>query len=204
MQNVQGQRRGSCTLNEWMQQAGKTCQSRRNRPLESVWEVWPAGIATMVPTYGCTSDYPLRCEYLDWPRDWAQITRHCSPREGQQDGTLDTYRSARRHKSRGDGAGKVDKYQNLTGKLSQVNTRSNTRMWAMPNVMAALSNIGYALCSTPQFGWRPLLDCCPVTLPKRETRWNLLGWPKLANRSQPLVHVLYLLFNNFSDCRYVP
>jgi len=29
----------------------------------------------------------------------------------------------------------------------------------MPNVMVALPNIGGALCSTPQFGWRPLLDC---------------------------------------------
>jgi len=27
----------------------------------------------------------------------------------------------------------------------------------MPNVMVALPNIGGALCSTPQFGWRPLL-----------------------------------------------
>ena len=33
----------------------------------------------------------------------------------------------------------------------------------MPNVMAALSNTGGALCSTPQFG-------CVVTLPRRETR----------------------------------
>jgi len=28
----------------------------------------------------------------------------------------------------------------------------------MPNVMATLPNIGGALCSTPQFGWRPLLE----------------------------------------------
>jgi len=41
----------------------------------------------------------------------------------------------------------------------------------MPNVMAALPNIGGALCSTPQFGWRPLLECRAVTLPRRETRW---------------------------------
>jgi len=27
-----------------------------------------------------------------------------------------------------------------------------TRMWANPNVMVALPNIGGALCSTPQFG----------------------------------------------------
>jgi len=58
----------------------------------------------------------------------------------------------------------------------------------MPNLMAALPNIGGALCSTPQ----SLDDAhyCRVpciTLPRRETRWNLLGCPKLANRSQPLV-----------------
>jgi len=35
----------------------------------------------------------------------------------------------------------------------------------MPNVMAALPNIGVALCPTPQFGWRPLLEWRAVTLP---------------------------------------
>ena len=34
----------------------------------------------------------------------------------------------------------------------------------MPNVMAALPNIGGALCSMP------LLECRAVTLPRRETR----------------------------------
>ena len=43
----------------------------------------------------------------------------------------------------------------------------------MPNVMAALPNIGGTFCSTPQsFAWRPLLECRAVTLPRRETRWN--------------------------------
>jgi len=51
-------------------------------------------------------------------------------------------------------------------------------------------------CSTPaqetakhraKFDWRPLSDVGAVTKPRRETRWNLLGCPKLANRSQPLV-----------------
>jgi len=32
----------------------------------------------------------------------------------------------------------------------------------MPNVMAALPNTGGALCSTPQFGWRPLVECRAV------------------------------------------
>jgi len=57
----------------------------------------------------------------------------------------------------------------------------------MPNVMVALSNTGGALCSTPHFGWRPLLECRAVTLRRRVTRWNLLGSPKLTKRSQPLV-----------------
>ena len=38
------------------------------------------------------------------------------------------------------------------------------------------------------FGWRPLLEYHAVTLPRRKTRWNLQGCPKLANRSQWLVN----------------
>jgi len=38
-----------------------------------------------------------------------------------------------------------------------------------------------------KFGWLPLHDVGAVTLPRLETRWNLLGCPKLPNRSQPLV-----------------
>ena len=38
-----------------------------------------------------------------------------------------------------------------------------------------------------KFGWRSLLYCCAVTLPRREGLWNLEGCPKLVNRSQPLV-----------------
>jgi len=37
------------------------------------------------------------------------------------------------------------------------------------------------------FGWPPLSDIGTVTKPRRETRWNLLGCGKVANRSQPLV-----------------
>jgi len=57
----------------------------------------------------------------------------------------------------------------------------------MPNVMAALSNTDGALCSALLFGCRPLVECRAVTLPRRETRWNLLGCPKLTKRSQLLV-----------------
>jgi len=38
-----------------------------------------------------------------------------------------------------------------------------------------------------KFGWPPMSDVAAVTMPIRETRWNLLGCPKLVNQSQPLV-----------------
>jgi len=47
----------------------------------------------------------------------------------------------------------------------------------MPNVMAALPNTGGALSSTPQFGSRQLLECCAVTLQRRETRRICWGAP---------------------------
>jgi len=43
------------------------------------------------------------------------------------------------------------------------------------------------LFNAATFGSRPLLECRAVTLPRRESRWNLQGCPKLTNRSQPLV-----------------
>ena len=58
----------------------------------------------------------------------------------------------------------------------------------MPNAMVALPIIGGALCSTPRsLAVASLLDCRAVTLPRRETGWNLLGCPKLKKRFQPLV-----------------
>ena len=44
-----------------------------------------------------------------------------------------------------------------------------------------------ALFNAAKFGWRPLLECHAVRLPRRETHWNLLWCPKLPNGSQPLV-----------------
>jgi len=38
-----------------------------------------------------------------------------------------------------------------------------------------------------QFCWPPVCDVAAVMKPKRESRWNLLGCPKLANGSQSLV-----------------
>ena len=43
------------------------------------------------------------------------------------------------------------------------------------------------LFNAAKFGWRPLLECHAVTLPRCVTRWNLLACPKLANRCQLLV-----------------
>jgi len=38
-----------------------------------------------------------------------------------------------------------------------------------------------------KFGWPPVSDVAAVTKARHETRWNLLGCPKLPNWSQPLV-----------------
>jgi len=65
--------------------------------------------------------------------------------------------------------------------LSKSHTSNfNLECGPMPKVMAALLNIGGALCWTPQFGWRPLLECRVVTLliqAKRtqdlDTKWIL-------------------------------
>ena len=43
------------------------------------------------------------------------------------------------------------------------------------------------LFNAANFGWCPLLQCRAVMLPRRETRWNLQGCPKLPHRSQLLV-----------------
>ena len=66
--------------------------------------------------------------------------------------------------------------------------KKQTRMWAnAQRDDRPAENRWRPLFNAAKFGWRPLLECCAVTLPRRETRWNLQGWPKLANRSQPLV-----------------
>ena len=43
------------------------------------------------------------------------------------------------------------------------------------------------LFNAAKFSWRLLLECRAATLPRCETHWNVVGCPKLANRSQPLV-----------------
>ena len=65
---------------------------------------------------------------------------------------------------------------------------SQTRMWAnaQPDGHPA-EHRWRPLFNAAKFGWRPLLECRAVTLPRRETHWNLQGCLKLPNRSQPLV-----------------
>jgi len=65
---------------------------------------------------------------------------------------------------------------------------SQLEMWA--NAQRDGRPAEYRWChlfNTAKFGWRPLLECRAVTLPRRETRGNLQGCLKLANGSQPLV-----------------
>jgi len=58
-----------------------------------------------------------------------------------------------------------------------------TRMWA--NAQRDGRPVEYRwrpLFNAAKSGWRPLLECRAVTLPRRESRWNWKGCPKLANR----------------------
>jgi len=63
-----------------------------------------------------------------------------------------------------------------------------TRMWANAQRDGRPAEYRWRpLFNAAKFGWRPLLECLAVTLPRRETRWNLQGCLKLQDRSQPLV-----------------
>ena len=63
-----------------------------------------------------------------------------------------------------------------------------TRMWANAQRHGRPAEHRWRpLFNAAKFGWRPLLECRAVTLPRRETRSNYLGSPKLTKRSQPLV-----------------
>ena len=65
---------------------------------------------------------------------------------------------------------------------------SATRMWANAQRDGRPAKYRWRpLFNATKFRWRPLLECRAVTLPRRESCWNLYGCPKLANRSQPLV-----------------
>jgi len=60
-------------------------------------------------------------------------------------------------------------------------------MWANAQRDGRLAE--YRWCpqfNAAKFGWCQLLECRAITLPRRESHWNLQRCPKLANRSQPL------------------
>jgi len=66
--------------------------------------------------------------------------------------------------------------------------RINTRMWANAQRDGRPAEYRWRLLfNAAKFGWHPLLEWRAVMLPRRETRWNLQGCPKLTKRSQPLV-----------------
>jgi len=67
-----------------------------------------------------------------------------------------------------------------------------TRMWANAQCDGHPAEYRWRpLFNAAKFGWRPLIECRTVTLPRRETRWSSLGCPKQPNRSQTLVGILY-------------
>jgi len=53
-----------------------------------------------------------------------------------------------------------------------------TRMWANAQRNGRPAEYRWRpLFNAAKFGWRPVLECRAVTLPRRETRWNLRGAP---------------------------
>ena len=72
--------------------------------------------------------------------------------------------------------------QRISGK------KAITRMWANAQRDGRPAEYRWRpLFNAAKFGKRPVLERRAVTLPRRETRWNLLGCPKLTKGSQPLV-----------------
>ena len=72
--------------------------------------------------------------------------------------------------------------------LTQRWGENQTRMWANAQRDGRPAEYRWRpLFNAAKFGWRRLLECRAVTLPRRQTRWNLQGCPKLTKRSQPLV-----------------
>ena len=104
----------------------------------------------------------------------------------------------------------------LPQKFSSRIGSSGTRMWANAQRDGRPAEYRWRpLFNATKFGWRPLLECRAVMLPRHETRWNLQGRPKLPDRSQPLVgrsspycgdmwRRYCCLTSFFSNCRYVP
>jgi len=85
----------------------------------------------------------------------------------------------------------------------------------MPNVMAALPNIGGALCSTPQVWLTPNIGVHCSNVAKMQNPLKFAGVPQtnemVSATSGPKFTILWghveeiLLLNEFvSNCRYVP
>jgi len=78
---------------------------------------------------------------------------------------------------------------NTTNNVGQCTTEHRTvttRMWANAQPDGRPAKYSWRpLFNAAKFGWR--LECRAITQPRCETRWNVLGCPKLDNRSQPLV-----------------
>jgi len=52
--------------------------------------------------------------------------------------------------------------------------KKKTRMWANAQRDGRPAEYRWRpLFNAAKFSWRPLLECCAVTLPRRETCWNL-------------------------------
>jgi len=60
-------------------------------------------------------------------------------------------------------------------------------MWANAQSDGRLAEHRWCLLFNAAVRMTPTTTCRAVTLPRRETSWNLQGCPKLLNRSQPLV-----------------
>ena len=75
----------------------------------------------------------------------------------------------------------------VTKKTEKSNEKTKTRMWANAQRDGRPAKYRWRpLFNAAKFGWRPVVECRAVTMPKRESRWNLMGYPKLTKRSQPL------------------
>ena len=66
-------------------------------------------------------------------------------------------------------------------------TRRKLECGPMPNVMAALPNIGIALCSTHKVWLTPTTRVPCSNAAKTRSPLKLAGYSKLPNRSQPLL-----------------
>jgi len=69
-----------------------------------------------------------------------------------------------------------------------IKTKVKWKMWANAQRDGRPAEYRWhPLFNAAKFGWRPILDCRAVMLPRHETRWNLLEYPKLPDRSQLLL-----------------